>query len=316
MVENTKKWTDDISEWGKKLGTRETVIRSVGLYNRWGFRTSAVKSGQFLKIRVVFDVRNAIKEPHFGIAIFRSDGVYCYGPNTMFDRQLIREMKPGKGWFELQYGRFDLAPGDYKISVAIWDKKESLAYDYHNGCYDVKVSGSQGPEKELLNISGRINSRPCRGGRMVPLPEVLKDPTAPAEHDSEIGIASVRCKDALGNPQNTFRTNDAMHLGFELEGVTGPRKRDVDLWVGLFRDDGVYCQSFMEDLENKRYHELFFRTLPLLPGGYKIAVGAWDRRAQKFLFFRKDAVSFRMVFNKEDHGTVYLKHAWKWELAR
>ena len=103
VVENTKKWADDIGNWGKKFGTKEIEINSVRFINRFGFECRNVKSGQPLKIKVDFAVKNTVKNPHFGIAIFRRDGVYCYGPNTEFDGYKIPELKPGRGWCVLSY---------------------------------------------------------------------------------------------------------------------------------------------------------------------------------------------------------------------
>src|SRR3989304_4190803 len=75
----------------------------------------------YSKMRILnFSVKTIIKDPHFGIAIFRKDGVYCYGPNTLFDGHKIPELKKGKGWFSLHYKKLWLAPGEYVLSVAIW----------------------------------------------------------------------------------------------------------------------------------------------------------------------------------------------------
>ncbi|MBU4251993.1 MAG: ABC transporter ATP-binding protein [Candidatus Omnitrophica bacterium] len=141
LVENTKKWVDDVTEWGKKLGTKEVIIESVEFINKWGLKCEKIKSREQLKIKVRFRAKNRVKEPHFGVAIFREDGVYCYGPNTAFDGHTIPELKPGRGYFILDCHKLLLAPGEYRISVAVWDKNETLAYDYHAGFYKLIVTG-------------------------------------------------------------------------------------------------------------------------------------------------------------------------------
>jgi lipopolysaccharide transport system ATP-binding protein len=313
IIENTQKWVKDISEWGKKLGTRESMITSVDLINRWGFKCRAVKSRQPLKIRVSFHARNLIKEPHFGIAIFRNDGVYCYGPNTAFDRHLITEIRPGPGWIELKYKELLLAPGEYKISVAIWDKKETLPFDYHSGCYDLKVLGSNAAG-ELLKIPCKVNGRPSMPGEMIPAFGGRKDTDRGEIEGMGFKIASAKWVDAHGVSKDVLRTREAATLKIDVLD-TMSRKEESYLWAGLFREDDVYCQGFVAPLRGGQCYNFVFRELPLLPGGYKISVGAWSAPAQKFLELWDNAVSFKMVFDKEDHGTVYLKHDWKWKLA-
>jgi len=309
LVENTKKWTDDIAEWGKKLGTRETVIGSVKILNRWGFRCQAIRSGQPFKIRADFDVRNAIREPHFGIAIFRKDGVYCYGPNTVFDRHVVKGMKPGQGWFELQYRECLLGPGEYKISVAIWDKSETLPFDYHSGYYDLKILGPDHGANELLSLSCRVNGRPFEAGAFLPPPDAEADRAG--DEDAGIKFALVKWVDAAGIPKDVLRTREAATLKVALTD-TATGREGVFLWAGLFRDDDVYCQGFAVPLRGEQCYNFVFREFPLLPGGYKVSVGVWSATAKKFLTRRDAAVSFRMIFDKEDHGTVHLKHEWKW----
>lgn len=315
IFENTKKWADDISEWGKELGTRETLITSVDFINRWSFQCQAVKSCQPLKVRVCFRVRNVIKEPHFGIAIFRADGVYVYGPNTLLDGQVINEIKPGKGWFELHYAGLWLAPGNYKISVAIWDKHETLPFDYYSGFYDFKISGALYEGNELLNIPCKVNRRTGKIRTCIPVLAKGNNPvvTESDEH-GKITIDSVQWTDAGGAPKDIFRTQDPAHLRVCVGGAAGFGK-DVYIWAGLFRQDDVFCQGFSAPLMEDRSLAVFFPELPLLPGGYNVSVGVWDQGVGKFLAFRRDAAAFRMIFDQGDHGTVFLKHRWQWKVS-
>ena len=124
LVENTKKWADGISDWGKKIGTKEAEIESVEFINRFGFKVCKIRTGKYLKIKVNFYAKDKINKPHFGVAIFRDYGVYGYGPNTDFDRCRVKDLRPGKGYFTLTYRNIILAPGNYRVSVAIWDKNE------------------------------------------------------------------------------------------------------------------------------------------------------------------------------------------------
>lgn len=152
LVENTKKWADDISNWGKELGTKEVIITRVELINKFGYKFSKIRSRDPLRIKVHFTARNNVKEPHFGVAIFRKDGVYCYGPNTKFEGYHIPELKAGDGYFILDYHNLFLAPGEYRISIAIWDKNETVAFVYQHSYYQININGDNNIDNQLLNM--------------------------------------------------------------------------------------------------------------------------------------------------------------------
>ena len=284
LFTDTKKWAEDVSGWGQKLGTKEAVIDSVEFINKFGFRCKSVKSGDSLKIKVNFTVRNVIKEPHFGVAIFRNDGVYCYGPNTEFDGYKTPELKAGKGWFMLEYKKVLLAPGEYRISVAIWDKNETLAFDYHDGCYSLIIKG-ENPDNALLNM-----------------PFKLRYPKKDISHP-------VRLFNHRSEEKNTLMTNEFARLEIDSSQIQTQGAKNLYLWLGIYRDDGVLCQKIIS--APKKSIEVIFPRLALLPGGYNISVGVRDSEEQKLISSKDGAYPFKTVFGQKDHGTIYLEHSWK-----
>ncbi len=274
LVENTKKWADDISLWGTRRGTKEAVIDRVQFLNRWGVPVSRVGSGSPLTVRVDFRAEKDIHDPHFGVAFFRDDGVYCYGPNTKFDGYRIPRIPEGKGYCTLMMPRFLLAPGIYKISAAIWDKDELLAYDYHDGCYTLSIAGASGPENPLLRMPYAIDGkRPC---------------------DTSTVCVLI---DERGRQSEVFYTDrsasviipDVLELGIDAAGKTA---------LSIWRDDGVCCQTV--DFKARRGGvSVTFPRLMLLPGRYEMRCGC-------------ARMPFRMVSDRFDHGTIYMDHAWLW----
>lgn len=125
--------------WGTITGNRDLEITKIRILNSRNQGQLSFRTGQPLKVRVDFIAHGEIADPHFGIAIFKEDGTYCYGPNTRFDGIKIPKIKPGRGWFCIEYRELNLLPGNYKISVAIWEKDEKFAYAYHNAYYDFRV---------------------------------------------------------------------------------------------------------------------------------------------------------------------------------
>jgi len=315
LVENTKKWAEDISGWGRKLGTKEVEIKSVELINKFGLRTNCIKSREPLKIRVSFEAKNTVKEPHFGIAIFRKDGVYCYGPNTKFDGYEISELSPGNGYFVLNFRKLLLAPGEYRISVAIWDKNETLAFNYHEGCYKLIIAGNRNTEKELLNIPFRLYPRNYlnfrRKNRNNLDLSILNAKWGQKIEIEEIKLESVRLLNHLGAEKAVFMTNEPVTLMINFSKFINPGKKYY-LWAGLYRDDGIYCQGIMHAINRSNIYKVMFPELSLSPGGYRISLGIWDSTEKKFIICHHAVYSFRMIFNREDHGTVYLEHKWRW----
>ncbi|MCX5714296.1 MAG: Wzt carbohydrate-binding domain-containing protein [Candidatus Omnitrophica bacterium] len=318
LIENTKKWADDVSYWGKEFGTKEAVIAKVELLNKFGWGCARIKSGERLKIKVYFKVRERVKDPHFGIAIFREDGVYCHGPNTVFDGFQIPELKQGEGFFSLDYRRFLLAPGEYRISVAIWDKDEVLSYNYHDAYYKLTVDSDKESEGSLINIPVEhrdVDGNFGRKGIYHPLAlGILKDKWGTKAEDPSIIVESVQLLDYLEARKEVFITNEKLRLIVTFSGDAHAGE-DTFLWVGIYRDDGVYCQGLLERFCDKIFN-FIFPKLPLLPGGYRISVGVWNARLQKFIMFHHGTYPFRMVFDREDHGTIYLEHAWEWRLPK
>ncbi|MCM8774438.1 MAG: Wzt carbohydrate-binding domain-containing protein [Candidatus Omnitrophica bacterium] len=315
LIEQTKRWADDISNWGNKLGTKEVVIDSVEFINKFGWKTSSIKTKESLKVRVNFTVRNDVKEPHFGVAIFRKDGVYCYGPNTQFDGYHISKLHKGRGFFVLNFPKLLLACGEYRVSVAIWDKNETLAFDYHNGYYKLEVKGSLNPDNELLNIPYYIKNRNYllfqRNVKNLPTKIILEKIKENLVND-RVGFKSLELVNRLGEKKEVFFTNEYVKCIIKFNNFN--KEEDLYLWLGIYRDDGIYCQGInIPHLRRNRYIIVFPR-LPLLPGRYEISLGIWDSLKKEFMMFLKGIYPFRIVFDHEDHGTVYLEHSWNFKI--
>lgn len=316
-VETTKKWADNLEDWGNKIGSKEVVIDSVEMTNVFKQKCKTIKSGSFLRIRVNFTARDDVKQPHFGVAIFRKDGVYCYGPNTDFEDFLVPVLKKGRGYFVLDFHRVILAPGEYRVSVAIWDKNETLAYDYHNGCYEFLVNGYNNSGQELLKIpfdSGYGGIKGLlgivrRGNIGSPDLNLLSDKWGCILGENAANIKSMKLLDAQAKEKNVFVTNEPVSLEVKLSEPAVYTK-DICLWAGIFRDDRVYCQGLAIPVGKNTSFTVRFNSFPLLPGNYLLSAGLWDKKKHGFISCHHGRHSFKMVFNRPDHGTVYLNHAW------
>ena len=318
LVTHTKKWLDDISTWEQIIGAKEATIDRVRFFTRFQRKCSSLFPGEPLCVKIDFTVRDGIREPHFGVAFFRKDGVYCYGPNTEFDGYVFGELKKGKGRCMFSCPRVNLAPGEYSISVAIWDKNEKIAYDYHHGCYRLRIKGAC-QTKELLRLPYRQQwvgwKKYLR--RAFFFRNVASRIYASAEKEKNniacdtVKYVSFDIFDPAGRKQDTFFTNALAVFQCEFELFKHmPHSGEYFLYLGIYRDDGILCQKFSAAFDDSNKSVIELPRLALLPGQYEISYGIWDVTAGRFLWLRNNSYNLQMVFDRKDHGTVYLDHKW------
>jgi ABC-type polysaccharide/polyol phosphate transport system ATPase subunit len=89
-----------------------------------------------VEVESVFNVK--IKNPVFGVAIFKEDGRYIYGPNTFFDKVQTGECE-GRVRFRILYEKPPLLNGRYLVSVAIFDPEHIYPYDFHEKRYSFEI---------------------------------------------------------------------------------------------------------------------------------------------------------------------------------
>lgn len=319
LIENTPKWAIDMDTWGKQLGTKEVVIDSVEFVNKLGMIVDSVRPNGCLRIKVRFHSIHFVESAHFGIAVFRNDGVYCFGPNTVFDGHPRYDINPGKGWFSVTFYKVFLAPGDYKISIAIWDKKETVAFNYQPGYYHLRVRGRAVPGTELLCLPYKLLPRKLLPkGRFpnrldTPAFDKIKQYWGYRFHESEADIESVKMLDAHGNENTRFITGEPFSAAIQLKHVPG-NCRKLYLWVGIFRSDCIYCQGMYREIKNKKSFVLKFSKLLLLPGSYRVSAGIWDDTAGRFIVCHHGVYPLQAMSGYEHHGTVYFEHKWAWRL--
>lgn len=319
LITETKKWADDISMWGQVTGAKEVKIDAIHFATRFKRTCDSILPSESLSVRIDFTVRDDVKEPHFGVAFFRQDGVYCYGPNTEFDGYVFQKLKKGKGFCIFSCPHINFAPGEYRISVAVWDKNEKIAYDYHDGCYRLKIAGpSQGGELLRLPYHQKAAGWQICFKKLFYGKDIVRRIIAAAQNEKNdlcvdiIKDVSFDILDSTGKKQSTFLTNALVqfYCSFVLSG-NSPRSLECFFYLGLYRSDGVFCQMIAVPFNSRNKSTIEFPQFALLPGQYKISAGIWDARAKRFLWLRNKSIDLRMVFNRADHGTVYLDHSWR-----
>ena len=102
-----------------------------------GAEAHVFRSGDQLSIRLAVRTPEPVRDFVFGISIFNSEGVCCYGTNTD-----IEEFEPvefsGAGEVLFVIDSLDLVEGTYKLDVAA-HSRHGVQYDYHRLLYTFRV---------------------------------------------------------------------------------------------------------------------------------------------------------------------------------
>jgi ABC-type multidrug transport system ATPase subunit len=322
IITETKRWGTDMEEWGKREGTKEVVINDLVVLNKSGQKINKIKSGEAVSIRVNIDVNEEIDNFHFGVAIFREDGVYCYGPNTRFDGLALERLRKGKGWFELAYRELLLMPGVYYMSAAIWDRNETFAYDYHKGSYKLEITGDAF-SGQLLSLASRwhgLQLLSLSEAKHMPDLDLLADKWGSQLNNGTAALESLKFLNNYGYKDSVFLTERdfKIKVDFKIDRQLQSSLKRLILWIGLYRSDGIYCHGGIKKVSSCGANSeiLIYPKLRLLPGGYKVSFGIWDSDAKCFLTYSHGVHSFNMISDKRDHGTVYLEHSWNWQIPK
>jgi ABC-type polysaccharide/polyol phosphate transport system ATPase subunit len=122
--------------WGK----REIEIRKVTLRNAAGEEKHVFHPGEGMLVEMDVVAREPNTDFVFGIGVFTSMGVFCYGTNTS-----LEEYEPvsisGEGTVTCRIDRIDLINGTYYLDVAV-HKRDGYPYDYHRNLTTFFVSST------------------------------------------------------------------------------------------------------------------------------------------------------------------------------
>jgi len=87
-------------------------------------------------------------------------------------------------------------------------------------------------------------------------------------------------------------------------------EKTTALYIWSISGDGILCQRFVASFSSPHKSVIEFPHLALLSGEYKISSGIWDDCARRFIWLRNNSYDIQMVFDRKDHGIVYLEHKW------
>jgi ABC-type polysaccharide/polyol phosphate transport system ATPase subunit len=157
--EHLRRRTAEIADLSPgRRGTGEVSIERVRLMDAAGRERAAFAFAETLRVEVTFATRTPIESPVIGVALFREDGVYCYGPNTRFDGVLSGRYD-GRYVLTAEFPELPLLTGGYQASVAFYDKDHVYAYAWDHRLYPFRVEADR-PDHGLVFLHHRFTVTP------------------------------------------------------------------------------------------------------------------------------------------------------------
>ena len=121
----------------QRWGSREVEIISVTMLQSSGQESYTFQDGEAARAVIHYRVHRQVQDPVFGMAIMRSDGLWCYGTNTAIEGMTLPPLGD-EGRVEVLLERLDLMAGTYYLDVAV-HAVDGYPYDYHHGLYTFTV---------------------------------------------------------------------------------------------------------------------------------------------------------------------------------
>jgi ABC-2 type transport system ATP-binding protein/lipopolysaccharide transport system ATP-binding protein len=124
----------------KRWGSREIEINNVKMIDAKGKEKYIYEDDEAFTIE--FDVTAHQEETDFvfGVGIYNSEGVHCYGTNTFIEDFKSRSIS-GKGKIKVHVPALNLINGSYFLDIAA-HKRDGYPFDYHHFQYTFKVTST------------------------------------------------------------------------------------------------------------------------------------------------------------------------------
>ncbi|CAA7599572.1 Putative ABC transporter [Acididesulfobacillus acetoxydans] len=123
----------------KRRGNGSVEITGVAFMDRSGRGKTRFESGEPCVIEMRCHKHKPVDNLVFGIAIYRNDDLWCYGTNTLIDRQPTDVQIMGDGIVvRVNIAKLNLVEGEYYLNVACSDGL-ATEYDYLVRCLDFTV---------------------------------------------------------------------------------------------------------------------------------------------------------------------------------
>ncbi|OQY45985.1 MAG: hypothetical protein B6242_08985 [Anaerolineaceae bacterium 4572_78] len=121
-----------------RWGTHNAEITNVELLDENQNINILFKQNDYFCLRIFYKTNERIETPTFGLAFYRRDGVHVNGPNSVQEGYHIPELD-GEGVMDYVIKKLPLNPGEYELTIAIYNRDSTIAHDHHHRMYPFTV---------------------------------------------------------------------------------------------------------------------------------------------------------------------------------
>jgi lipopolysaccharide transport system ATP-binding protein len=130
-----------LSSSGARWGSGEVQIQSVMLLDEAGNPTTSFQTGDPVRVRMFYKTWGRVDQPAFGIGIHTTEGVEIIAPNSVRDGEAIPFVE-GEGAVDYLLDYLPLNPGEYDLTVAVYDHDVRHPFDHIHRAYRFQVKRS------------------------------------------------------------------------------------------------------------------------------------------------------------------------------
>ncbi len=121
----------------KRWGSRGIEITNVKMKDKKGNEKYIFSFDEPLTIEFDIYAKKEEKDFVFGLGIFNTEGINCYGSNTLIENYKSNKIS-GKGEIKISIPSLNLVNGTYFLNLAV-HKRDGFPFDYHHFLYTFKV---------------------------------------------------------------------------------------------------------------------------------------------------------------------------------
>lgn len=139
----------DLNENTKRWGNGEAKYTDIVLYNGRGEQTNEFSMRDDIHVRLKYQIIKPVKNAIVGMAVYRLDGVHCYGTNTKIDKYEPFDLCED-GCVELVLRDLNLLPSRYVLDFSI-EAEDGSPVDFFREAAQIQVL-SDSQEVGILSI--------------------------------------------------------------------------------------------------------------------------------------------------------------------
>ena len=126
----------------ERHGNGNVRIESVSSFNSDGGEQTVFRTGETIVFRIGYSVREKVEDAVFGLGVFNSKGISCYGTNTRIDRFDVYDIAKD-GTTEIVLENVPLLPDVYTLDFTI-ECGDGIPVDYCRHIYKIEILSSVG----------------------------------------------------------------------------------------------------------------------------------------------------------------------------